>query len=344
MDPVDKTSANLNTPMKAAAKRFNDLQLRISDLTEQWFESSAKCILDILNFQAKHGNQELANELARQEITLRFAVMAKNYNPAKGLHMEKEQQGYFTAVRNTYNEARLKKPNYDDNNGIGAFAWKEIQHDWNMAVANWDIAVLTLSHGCGQLMNFVRRSTKKWNSDARQITEYMVDETTKHVIACLEARIDVMKQHVVAENTMKAPHLYYKLGARQRFAAFIFLFIYLIFGTTGSIIAFGIALTISVLINLFTCCGLSPCFCGLWCKEGSTYYFLANYFKEYVIYNLDINVVHSFSDIVMAPLRCIDSCYNKFLNNDEEVNKTSIATYRNTMRNDKNYKYSRINF
>jgi hypothetical protein len=361
MNPVDKTSHNINTPMKAAAKRFNDLQLRISDLTEQWFESSAKCILDILSFQAEHGNAKLKNDL--REIREKFESIATNYNPAKGLHMEKQQQGYFATVKNIYNDARLKKPDYDDKNGIGAFMWKEIKYDWNMAVAKWDMAVLTLSHGCGQAMNLVRRSTKKWNSDARQISEYMVDETTKHVIACLEARIDVMKQHVIAENAMKAPHLYYKLGARQRFAAFIFLFIYLIFGTTGSIIAFGVALLTFVLFNLFTCCGLSPCFCGLWCKETktmqrhmdekekSTYYFLANMLDDD---KLNINVVDSFPHIVMAPLRCIGRCYEKCLGEDADPATASIATRRNPMHgggymprnqpsfNGSNYKYSRI--
>jgi len=307
--------------------------------------------LDILSFQEKHGEEKLNNDL--REIRKKFKTIAGNYNPDKGLRMKK-QQGFFATVKKEYNNVRLTKPTTKD--GIGAAVWDKIRNDSNMAVAHWDVAVLTLSHGCGQAMNLVRRSTKKWNSDAQSISKYMVDETTKHVIECLEARIDVMKQHVTAENAMKAPHLSYKLSARHRFTAFIFLFIYLIFGTTGSIIAFGAALLIFVIFNLFTCCGLSPCFCGLWCKDGSSYNFLS-------IRNcFNINVVDSFPRIVMAPLRCIGKCYEKCLGDEAEPTTVtepatvdaSVATYSNPMRNrtawnqpsfnGSNYKYSRVNF
>ena len=332
MDPT-KSSHNIKTPMKAAAGRFNDLQLRISVLTQQWFESSAQCIVDILNFQSESGTEKLKVELLSTLTTFRNISNSKSNSKSVPLTLN-NKQNFFDNVRNIRNKQLLEHPDKECT-GIGVRIWNGLNQEKNFAVAAFDICVLTLSHGCGLATEVIQRATKHWNGTPKQIVTFVIDETTKHVIACIEMRIDVMKQHVIAENTIQAPHLYYKLASCQRFTVFLFMFIYLIFGTIGSIISFCTALLIFVLFNIFTCCGLSWWFL-CWCSKGyqrqqrTNRYMLCNGAYKTLRDVLVIENPKTFPTIAMAPLRIIGMCYDKCLESSEvgssEVGSSEVGS------------------
>lgn len=282
IDPTGSTS--LKTPMTAAATRFNDLQHRIGELTEQWFHSTIECTVSILNFQEEHGTVSMKNFLSDQRK--KFKLLKSKHGNLLKLNPEftldlinnnkkkkwTEKIRIYKKKRNQeaieYQKKMKKKLSNAEDKTMGELVWDEVEKEKDFYVSAFDISILTLSHGCGKLTSIIRRASQEWRADNNKIAKFMVDNTTRHVVTSLEARTDFMKQHITAENVEQPPKLSYKVSGRYSRLVLMFLFVYLTFGIVGSIISVAFAVLWLVWYNISTCFSYSPCFC-LCCWKGT---------------------------------------------------------------------------
>lgn len=268
IDPTNSTG--LKTPMKAAATRFNNLQRRIAVLTKQWFQSTTECIIILLDFQKDQGTEAMQLELSDKRN--KFEKLNPNPNPKRSLTIEEDKtlsqdiREYKKNMKMEYNKKKKKKDKKDKT--MGEFVWDELENKKKFYVTAFDISIITLSHGCGVLTDAIRRASQQWNATNKTISKFMVDETTQHVITALEAHIDVLKQHVIAENVAEPPKLSYEVSGQHNRLVLMFLFVYLTFGIVGSIISIAFAVLWMVWYNISTCFSYSPCFC-LCCWKGN---------------------------------------------------------------------------
>lgn len=344
IDPSDdRHSHNMNTPMQSAASRFNNLQLRISELTQKWIGSTATCIVDIIKFQSKQNNTLTKN---LRPVLTKFTNLINNYDDESGM-LEPEPRPFSVDARKIWNDQlQQRSARY---HSLGDVVWNEmVDTNMNLAVSAFDLSVLTLSHGCGRAMKIIQRASRHWNSTSEQISVFMIDETTKHVIACIEARIDVMKQHVIAENVVEAPKLFYKLSAHQKGTTLLFVFIYLIFGSIGCILSFGLSLLVAILFNLTTCCTSCPCLCCLFWK-GNRWKGNRRDNSYYLFGKGDLGPVEPMKhlhSIITMPFRLISDCYDRCLTEDNTQQtqippKIHLANHHNPMGH-QGYQYSSV--
>lgn len=266
--------------MKAAAARFNHLQYRIGELTEKWFRDSTECIIILLDFQKDQGTEAMKQALSGKRD--KFSEMV-DYNPKRSLTIEADKtlsqdiRKYKKNMKEKYNKKNKdKEDKTKKDKTMGEFVWDELENERKFYVTAFDISIITLSHGCGVLTDAIRRASQQWNATNKTISKFMVDETTQHVITALEAQIDVLKQHVIAENVAEPPKLSYKVSGQYSRLVLLFMFVYLTFGIVGSIISVAFAVLWLVWYNISTCFAYGPCFCCCcWKKRHrDQYYFL----------------------------------------------------------------------
>lgn len=308
IDPTDKSSHNIKSPMKAAATRFNDLQRDISSLTEKWFISSAQCIVDILMFQ-RQLNDKVTKQL--QNDLIRFREIVDRYNPT--VMLSNQDVSWSKEIRQRIQKQYEENPDRQAKN-IKDIVWNEFNCRKNHWLATWDVSILTLSHGCRHVTKAIQRAAQQWNTTDNETTNFLINETTKLVMHSMNARINVMKQHVIAENTIKVPELSYTLPLSKKAMTFLFVWIYLIFGTIGSLIAFAFGVLILLLFPITTCGGRTRCFCCIfWKRTNRTGYFLAG------LTMLPIDFVNGLSRFIMGPIRCLQRCHDKCMEDQPNV-------------------------